>query len=98
MKEGFKFEHQDIKDGKWRNLKPYGQTYRRKNDLREKEIAKTLYRKNEKVKPGYKKKRKMAVEKIKQQERRDHIRKQIKEQRKEYFKKRQIEKNKMNAK
>ena len=98
MKEGFKFEHQDIKDGKWRNLKPYGQTYRRKNDLREKEIAKTLYRKNEKVKPGYKKKRKMAVEKIKQQERRDHIRKQIKEQRKEYFKKRQIEKNKMKAK
>ena len=40
----------------------------------------------------------MEIEKIKRQERRDYIRSKIKEQRKEMFKKRQIEKNHMKQK
>ena len=97
-KNGIKFVHRDCKNGKWRDLKAYGSKPFRQNDLYEKEIAKKLHRKNEKVKPGYKKKRKMEIEKIKRQERRDYIRSKIKEQRKEMFKKRQIEKNHMKQK
>lgn len=97
-KNGIKFVHRDCKDGKWRNLKPYGSKPFRANDQHEKEIAMKLRRKNKKVKPGYKKKRKMEIEKIKRQERRDYIRAQIKAQRKEMFKKRQIEKNQMKQK
>lgn len=98
MKDGIEFAHKDFRAGYWKNLKPYGQKRISKNDMQEKEIAKTLRRKNEKVKPGYKKKRKAAVEEIKRKERRDFIRSKIKEERKEIYKKRQIEKNKMKGK
>ena len=59
----------------------------------EKQIAKTLYKKNEKVKPGYKKKKKMAVVKIKRRAKREYIRGKIKEERIERYKKLQREKN-----
>ena len=53
----------------------------RKPDYSEdKEIAKILYRKNQKVKPGYKKKRLKAINKIKNQRRRAMIQESIKEQ------------------
>ncbi|MFV0479834.1 MAG: DEAD/DEAH box helicase [Anaerorhabdus sp.] len=84
--KGISFEHRTIKDGQWRQLKPYGQQKTTKNDLKEKEIAKKITRKNEKVKPGYKKKKAAAVQKIKQKEKRDKIRSEIKVQRKERYK------------
>ncbi|SJZ87285.1 DEAD/DEAH box helicase [Anaerorhabdus furcosa] len=84
--KGIHFEHRNFKNGSWQELKPFGQKMITKNDVREKEIAKTLTRKNEKVKPGYKKKKAEMVKKIKQKERRDHIRNEIKEQRKERYK------------
>ena len=59
----------------------------------EKQIAKTLYKKNEKVKPGYKKKKQRAVEKIKRKAKRDYIKGKIKEERIERYKKQQREKN-----
>lgn len=65
----------------------------RKADYSEdKEIAKVLYRKNQKVKPGYKKKRKRAIEKIKGQRIRQMIQESIKEQKKARNKAKQIAK------
>ena len=55
----------------------------------EKEIAKTLYRKNSKVKPNYKKKRKVAIEKLKRKAKREFIKNKIKEERVERYKKEQ---------
>ncbi|MFV0551866.1 MAG: DEAD/DEAH box helicase [Anaerorhabdus sp.] len=83
---GVQFEHRNFKNGVWQELKPYGQKALAKNDLHEKEIAKVLTRKNEKVKPGYKKKKAAMVQKIKQKERRDKIKNEIKAQRKERYK------------
>ena len=63
-------------------------TYKRirKNNETEKAIARTLIRKNEKVKPNYKKKKKKAIEDIKRKQRREFIRNKIKEERKERYK------------
>ncbi len=83
---GYHFEHKNFKNGQWQELKPYGQKMIRKNDLTEKEIAKTLHRKNEKVKPGYKKKKAAEVQKIKRKARREMIQGEIKAQRKERYK------------
>ena len=58
-----------------------------KDEALEKEIAKTLYHKKEKVKPNYKKKKKLAVEKIKRKQKRNFIKQKIKEERKERYKK-----------
>ncbi len=82
---GIKFIGKDIKNNAFKDIKT--PTYKRikKNDEVEKEIAKTLTRKNEKVKPNYKKKKKEAIEKIKRKQRREFIRNKIKEERKERY-------------
>lgn len=92
--KGIHFEHRNFKNGSWQELKPHGKKSVAKNDLREKEISKTLHRKNEKVKPGYKKKKAALVQKIKQKEKRDLIRSEIKAQRKEMYKTQQRLKSK----
>ena len=51
----------------------------------EKQIVKTLHRKNEKVKPNYKKKKNQEVERIKRKKRREFIQAKIKEERKERY-------------
>ncbi|MEG0177351.1 MAG: DEAD/DEAH box helicase [Anaerorhabdus sp.] len=84
--KGIHFEHRSFKSGTWTELKPYGQKKVAKNDLREKEIAKKITKKKEKVKPLYKKKKAEMVKKIKQKERREMIRNEIKNQRKERYK------------
>lgn len=83
---GLVFEHRSFKDGNWQVMKSFGGKRPKKNDLVEKEIAKTLTRKNEKVKPGYKKKRAAEVQRIKQKKKRDMIQKDIQAQRKERYK------------
>lgn len=89
--KGIGFKHKDYKGDAWVELKPYGQKRLPKNDLVEKEIAKTLRRKNEKVKPGYKKKRNAEIQKIKQRQRRQMIKESIKVQTKERNRQKQRE-------
>ena len=86
---GIQFEHRSFKEGNWQQLKPFGGKRPKKNDLVEKEIAKSLTRKKEKVKPGYKKKKAAEVQKIKQKQKRERIRMEIKAQRKERYKQQQ---------
>ncbi len=86
---GIKFSHKSFKNGIWKDLKPYGEKRKAKNDKTEIEIAKKLTKKSNIVKPGYKKKRKEEIAKIKRKEKREFIQNQIKTQRKEFFKKQQ---------
>lgn len=89
--KGIVFHHRDIKNGQWSDLKPLFQKKKR-NNIVEKEIAKVLTRKNQKVKPGYKKKRQAEIEKIKRQRRREAIKASIKGNQKERAKQKQIAK------
>ena len=76
-----KFKAVDVKSGEFKDVK--SPTYKRRIDNNaevEKAIAKTLYKKNEKVKPNYKKKKKRAIDEIKRKQRRDFIRGKIKEE------------------
>ncbi len=83
---GIVFTHKTFKNGVWSEMKDLGQKYIQKNDLSEKQLSHKLTRKKEKVKPGYKKKKAEEVKRIKQKEKRDLIRKNIKEVRKERYK------------
>ena len=67
-------------------LKPLNFKRVSRSVIREKEIAKTLNRKNEKVKPNYKKKKTQAINRIKQKERQAYIRQKIKEEKKARYK------------
>lgn len=84
-KQGIKFKEQAIKGNGLKDVVKKKRVNKRDEEL-EKEIAKTLYRKKEKVKPNYKKKKKMAVEKIKRKAKREFIKNKIKEERKERYK------------
>ncbi|MDO4701355.1 MAG: DEAD/DEAH box helicase [Erysipelotrichaceae bacterium] len=94
MKQGIEFLHYSYKNEVWTKLKPYGFKKVVKKDVLEKEIAKKITRKNEKVKPGYKKKKAEEVKRIKQKQRQQEIRSKIKAQRKEMYKQKQRELNK----
>lgn len=85
-KQGIKFSEQNIKGT---TLKDVVKRKRKTtiDDQLEKDIAKTLYKKNQKVKPGYKKKKQRAVEKLKRKAKREFIKGKIKEQRIERYKK-----------
>lgn len=71
-------------------------TKRKANYTEDLEIAKILNRKKVKVKPGYKKKRKREIEKIKQQRRRKMIKENIKQAQAERAKTKQRAKRKEN--
>ena len=86
IKQGIDFIHTAYKNQTFTKLNPYQQKRSLKTDLREKEIAQSLTRKKEKVKPGYKKKKAAQVQKIKQREKQLLIRQQIKETRKQKYK------------
>ena len=70
-KMGITFEHKDVKNGEWSELK---ERHARKNRAKvENEIdakAKALVRKPKKVKPGYKRNMKWEMDKVKKRERR----------------------------
>ncbi|MDO5440156.1 MAG: DEAD/DEAH box helicase, partial [Erysipelotrichaceae bacterium] len=80
------FKEQAIKGNSLKDVVKKKHVNKRDEEL-EKQIAKTLHRKNEKVKPNYKKKKKMAVEKLKRKAKREFIKKKIKEERIERYKK-----------
>lgn len=85
-KKGINFAAMDYKKGSWKNVANPTKPRKVKVKLDEKEIVKTLYRKNEKVKPNYKKKKNQEIEKIKRKKRREYIQSKIKEERKERYK------------
>ena len=84
---GISFKAKTFKNGEWKVASNPIAIRNRKFELNEKEIAKTLKRKNEKVKPNYKKKKNQEIERIKRQKKRDYIKQKIKEERKERYKK-----------
>ncbi len=86
IKQDVDFKHTAFKNGEFRSLNPYQQKRLQKTNEREKEIAKAMTRKKEKVKPGYKKKKAEAVKKQLQTEKRLMIRQQIKEVKKQKYK------------
>lgn len=90
-KDGYKFIAKEIKGAGLNDL--YIRKYKNKsNDVIEKEIKKIVSKKDKVVKPNYKKKKKLAIEKIKRKAKRDFIKNKIKEQRKERY--RQMSRNK----
>lgn len=86
LDEEINFKHKSYKNGISKTLKPLSFRKFKKNDLREKEIARKITKKNEKVKPNYKKKKKELIQKIKQKERQQFIRKKIQEEKKARYK------------
>jgi len=92
QKRGIVFHHRQYKNGNWSDLKPKHAKKAKKDDPLEKEIGKIIHRKKQKVKPGYKAKRKQEVEKLKRKAKRELIQKDIQRQKKERAKARQMEK------
>lgn len=84
-RKGIIFKEQTIKNNSLKDVVKKKHTNKLDEEI-EKTIAKTLYRKNEKVKPNYKKKKKEAVEKLKRKAKREFIKKKIKEERIERYK------------
>lgn len=70
-KMGIPFEQKDVKNGEWIELK---ERHARKKRVRQEneidKVAKALVRKPKKVKPGYKKKMQLEIDKIKRKEKR----------------------------
>lgn len=87
LAQTIKFEPRNYrKGGFFKELKHLTFEAINKTDKREKEIAKSLSRKKEKVKPNYKKKKAQLVKKIKQKERQEYIRGKIREEKKARYK------------
>lgn len=93
MKMGIHFDHMRFKKDGWQNLHPYGQRRLKPDDELEKKIAMIYTKKNQKVKPGYKKKRAKKIETIHRHKKREMIRAKIREEKKAMYKERQIAKN-----
>ena len=93
-KKGVNFVAKEYKNGSWKEANNPTRSKQVKEDYDEKQIVRSLYRKNEKVKPNYKKKKNKEVEKIKRKKKREFIQSKIKEERKERYKKEQREKAK----
>ena len=92
-KMGIHFDHMRYKSSGWQTLLPYGQKRLKTDDELEKKIAMIYTKKNQKVKPGYKKKRAKQIETIHRHKKRDMIRAKIREEKKAMYKERQIAKN-----
>lgn len=87
--KGIGFHHRDIKNGVWRDLSPLFEKRRKKDDPLEKEIGKIVGAKNKKIKPGYKKKRREEVARLKRKAKRQMNQNEIKAQVKERAKAKQ---------
>ena len=85
-KKGINFVAKEYKNGKWKEVNNPTKRKQIKSNIDEKQIVKTLYRKNEKVKPNYKKKKNQQIEQIKRKKRRAFIQEQIKLERKARYK------------
>ena len=83
---GINFDAKQFKDNEWKFATNPTKKREKKIDYEARQIAKSLYRKNEKVKPNYKKKKKQEVERIKRKKIREYIRAKIKEEKKQRYK------------
>lgn len=92
QKRGISFHHRRYKNGSWLELKPKNAKKVKADDPLSAEINKIVKRKKQKVKPGYKAKRKQEVEKLKRKAKRALIQQDIQRQKKERAKAKQIEK------
>ncbi len=90
-KRGIKFVYQNYSKGQWRITKTR-KPQTKKMDEFEREIVKIVSRKNQKVKPGYKKKMQAEIQDIKRKKRRAMIQASIKQVSKEKNKQKQREK------
>lgn len=86
-RKGIDFKAKSYRSGVWKDVIKRKRDISKSEEL-EKEIAKTLYRKKEKVKPNYKKKKTQAIEKIKRKRHQEFIRQKIKEEKKARYKER----------
>ena len=86
IKQGITFKPMSFKAGTWRELKAFDFKRVTRSEKREKEIAKILNNKKQKVKPNYKKKKTQEIERIKRKERQTYIRQKIKEEKKARYK------------
>jgi ATP-dependent RNA helicase CshB len=77
MKRGIRFEHMRWHNGQWQTLTPFGGKRPKKDDELEKKISQIMTKKNTKVKPGYKKKRAAAIQRVHRQKKREMIRSKI---------------------
>lgn len=92
QKRGISFAHRRYKNGIWQQLAAKNVKKARPEDPLSAEINKIVKRKKQKVKPGYKAKRKQEVEKLKRKAKRALIQQDIQRQKKERAKAKQIEK------
>jgi len=81
--KGIGFKYMNIKDGEWVPLKDKNKAKEHKQTELDVKINKIVNRKKTKVKPGYKKKRKAEVEKLKRKAKRAMIQDEIQKQKKE---------------
>ena len=88
MKRGIRFEHMRYHNDQWQTLTPFGGKRPRKDDELEKKISQIMTKKNTKVKPGYKKKRAAAIQRVHRQKKREMIRSKIREEKKAMYKER----------
>ena len=88
QKRGIKFDHARHRSTGWQTLNPYGQRRLKTDDELEKKIAMIMTKKNTKVKPGYKKKRAAAIDRVHRQKKREMIRSKIREEKKAMYKER----------
>lgn len=91
-RQGIQFSAMDIKSDGLKSVRSPLEKRKRRDDVDEKQLVKMLTRKNEKVKPNYKKKKNREIENIKRKKRREFIRQKIKEERKERYRREALEK------
>lgn len=78
------FQHKDVKNQTWVDLKPFFQKERhKKSDPLEQDIQKIVRKKKVKVKPNYKKKQREEIDRLKRKKKREMIQKDIQRQKKE---------------
>ena len=82
-RNGVVFEHKDVKQNQWVDLKPIDGKRPRKQDPLQQEISKIVKKKTKKVKPNYKKKQKEEIEKLRRRKKRAMIKEDIRRQKKE---------------
>ena len=91
IKQGIAFEHQDVKNKQFVDLKPYVNKRPMKKDEFHEEVEKIVHKKK-KVKPNYKKRQRQEIDRMKRRKRREMIKSDIKRQQKERAKERQRQK------
>lgn len=91
-KQGIEFKQMDVKDGALAEVKDRTKRVQKQDPLAG-EIAKIVHRKNTKVKPNYKKKRKKEIETMQRRKKRAMVREEIRKQKRERAKAKQRAKN-----